>query len=407
MRMVSGITDQYIYFVAVDATDFTTRETGLTGFTVYRSRDGGVAAAMTTPTINETDATNMPGVYELLLDEDMTIGAGNDSEEMVFHITVAGMAPVTRTIELYRAKTTVGTTATVVGTSINSNMITTGSGAISLASFQANSITASALAADAVTEIQAGLATAAALTTVDTVVDGIQTDLSNATDGLGAIKAETALILADTTLLDKAIYTGTADSGTTYTMVDATYASGGLTWGLPGDKLKFTSSPSGDNTGRVVTIVSRSGSTITFEPILITAVTTEDYMIFGRGEDGVTNGDLYSFASSNAIGHAIAINVVGANVAAVLEDTGTTLPGQIGFLPTAEQNADALLDRDMSAVTVTNARSPINAFRFLRNKWSISGTTLTVTKEDDTTLAWTATTTASSGADPVIGFDPD
>ena len=35
----------------------------------------------------------------------------------------------------------------------------------------------------------ATLATAAALATVDTVVDGIQTDLDNATDGLGAIKA--------------------------------------------------------------------------------------------------------------------------------------------------------------------------------------------------------------------------
>ena len=42
------------------------------------------------------------------------------------------------------------------------------------------------------------LATATALATVDTVVDGIQTDLSNGTDGLGAIKAETALILVDT-----------------------------------------------------------------------------------------------------------------------------------------------------------------------------------------------------------------
>jgi len=43
------------------------------------------------------------------------------------------------------------------------------------------------------------------ITTVDTVVDGIQTDLSNATDGLGAlktlidaVKTETALIVADT-----------------------------------------------------------------------------------------------------------------------------------------------------------------------------------------------------------------
>lgn len=113
MRIPSGVTDQYIYFVAVDSTDFTTRETGLSSFTVYRSRNGGAAAAMTTPTINETDATNMPGVYELLLDEDMTIDSGDDSQEMVFHITHTGMAPVTRTIELYRPKLTAGETLTV------------------------------------------------------------------------------------------------------------------------------------------------------------------------------------------------------------------------------------------------------------------------------------------------------
>jgi hypothetical protein len=116
MRIPSGVSDQYIYFVAVDATDFTTRETGLTGFTVYRSRDGAAAAAMTTPTINETDSINMPGVYELLLDEDMTIGAGNDTEEMCFHITASGMHPVTRTIELYRTKITTGNTLDVTAT---------------------------------------------------------------------------------------------------------------------------------------------------------------------------------------------------------------------------------------------------------------------------------------------------
>lgn len=65
---------------------------------------------MTTPTINETDSTNMPGVYELLLDEDMTIDSGDDNQEMAFHISHAGMAPVTRTIELYRPKITAGNT---------------------------------------------------------------------------------------------------------------------------------------------------------------------------------------------------------------------------------------------------------------------------------------------------------
>ena len=53
MRMPSGVTDQYIYFVAVDSTDLKTRETGLSSFTVYRSRNGGSATAWTTPTIAE------------------------------------------------------------------------------------------------------------------------------------------------------------------------------------------------------------------------------------------------------------------------------------------------------------------------------------------------------------------
>jgi hypothetical protein len=112
VRIPSGVTDQYIYFVAVDSTDLKTREPGLSSFTVYRSRNGGAAAAYTTPTINETDSTNMPGVYELLLDEDMTIDSGDDSQEVCLHITQASMAPVTRTFELYRPKITAGETLT-------------------------------------------------------------------------------------------------------------------------------------------------------------------------------------------------------------------------------------------------------------------------------------------------------
>lgn len=75
-------------------------------------------------------------------------------------------------------------------------------------------------------------------------------------------------------------------------------------------------------------------------------------------------------------------------------------------IPTATQNADALLNRDMSAVSDTTARSPLNALRLLRNKWTSSGGTLTVTKEDDTTSAWTATLTGDAAADPVVGSDP-
>jgi hypothetical protein len=67
--------------------------------------------------------------------------------------------------------------------------------------------------------------------------------------------------------------------------------------------------------------------------------------------------------------------------------------------------ADALLKRDMSAVTGEAARSPLNALRFIRNKASISGGTLTVTKEDDTTTAWTAAVTTTAG-NPITAIDP-
>ncbi|TJV10545.1 MAG: hypothetical protein E5Y35_10370, partial [Mesorhizobium sp.] len=113
MRIPSGKIDQVIYFVAVDSIDLTTRKTGLTSFTVYRSRNGGAAAVYTTPTITELSAANMPGVYSLLMDEDTTIASTSDAEEYCVHITQASMAPVNRVIELFRRDTTTGRTATV------------------------------------------------------------------------------------------------------------------------------------------------------------------------------------------------------------------------------------------------------------------------------------------------------
>lgn len=75
-------------------------------------------------------------------------------------------------------------------------------------------------------------------------------------------------------------------------------------------------------------------------------------------------------------------------------------------IPTAIQNADTLLNRDMSAVTVTNTRSPINGLRFLRNRWDAIGVALTVYEEDDLTAAWTSVLTADPLADPVTQSDP-
>lgn len=81
-------------------------------------------------------------------------------------------------------------------------------------------------------------------------------------------------------------------------------------------------------------------------------------------------------------------------------------PAAVGDIPTATENADAILKRDWTAVTGEAARSLLNALRFLRNKWSVSGGTLTVTKEDDVTSAWTAAISTDAAAVPIIGSDP-
>lgn len=79
-------------------------------------------------------------------------------------------------------------------------------------------------------------------------------------------------------------------------------------------------------------------------------------------------------------------------------------------LTASERNAiaDALLDRDMS--TGADSGSPTTrtvrqALRANRNKVSIAGGTMTVTKEDDTTTSWTAAITTTAG-DPISGIDP-
>jgi hypothetical protein len=149
MRIPSGVTDQGFYFVAVDATDYVTRETGLSSFTIYRSRNGAAEVAMTTPTITEIDATNMPGVYFLTCDEDMTLDSGDHSQAMTYHITCSGMAPVTREIEIYRPDVTAGQTLNVSSGALNA----ISDGLLTAAKFGSDFITAAKVAADVGTEI--------------------------------------------------------------------------------------------------------------------------------------------------------------------------------------------------------------------------------------------------------------
>ena len=198
----------------------------------------------------------------------------------------------------------------------------------------------------------AGTDISADIATVDTVVDGIQTDLDNATDGLGAIKTDTAAILVDTAVigalgagltditdrLPAALIKGTADSGTTTTVVDAARTEATDDW-FKGQWIRFTSGTL-DQQMALITDFTALSNTITFTPAVTTAVVTHTYEIlpanavaidWGQVNRPTTAVDLsatdiqlcdtittYTGDTPQTADHA-------ANISAILTDTGTTL----------------------------------------------------------------------------------
>jgi hypothetical protein len=129
------------------------------------------------------------------------------------------------------------------------------------------------------------------------------------------------------------------------------------------------------------------------------AAIAADAITAAKVADGTIDAATFAAGAINAA--AIATDAITADKLAA-DAIGSSELSDLGV----NKIVDALLKRDLSAVTGEAARSVLNALRFLRNKWSISGTTLTVTKEDDATTAWTSSLTTSSSANSVTGSDP-
>jgi hypothetical protein len=69
--------------------------------------------------------------------------------------------------------------------------------------------------------------------------------------------------------------------------------------------------------------------------------------------------------------------------------------------------SESILGYDWNDVAVVSDRSLLNAARFLRNRWKVSGSALSVFQEDDSTTAWTVALDTVTSAAPVIDFNPD
>jgi len=141
--MLKQSTARNLMVLMTDSTDHITGKTGLT-LTISASKDGA-GFALITPTVTERSY----GWYSLALTTAHTDTLG----DFVLHVTASGADP----------------------TDVHEEVFSSLPGdAVAVLSLASNSITAASIATDAVTEIQSGLATSSALSTVDGNVTAIK-----------------------------------------------------------------------------------------------------------------------------------------------------------------------------------------------------------------------------------------
>jgi len=476
-----------VTFVAWDTTNNVGKTGNVGNFTLRVIKDGTAAAP--TNAASEVDPTNAPGVYKITL---------TTTEMTCNTITLAGKSSTSGVVIIpVTIVTESGTIATIDGIvdNILADTAVIGAAGAGLTAIpwnaawdaQVQSECADALNAyDPPTKAEmdsghSSLATASALSTVDTVVDAILVDtavIGAAGAGLTAIPWNAAW--------DAEVQSECADALNAYdpptkTEMDSAFtAIKGAAWDSGTDTLEAIRNKETDieaDTQDLQTQVGVDGAGLTAIPwnaawdaevqsecadaleaydpptkaemdaghdTLPTAAENADAVwdeaiadhdgagSFGlKNQNAVPSETLNDYkADVSALATAAGLATVDGKVDDILEDTGTTLPGTLTTIdgiaddikaktdnlpvdpaassdvPTATENADALLKRDMSEVSGEASRSPLNALRFLRNKWSILGTTLSVKKEDDSTQAWASEVTLDSDADPITGSDP-
>lgn len=282
-----------------------------------------------------------------------------------------------------------------------------GSGAITAASIAADAITAAKVAADVGTEIGT-----AVWATTTRQLTGTQTfDLTgNITGSLsGAVGSVTGNVGGNVTGSVGSVAAGGISSssfaagainaaaiaadaiGASELAADAVTEIAGAVWDIT-----LASHLTGGTTGNALNAAGSAGD----------PWSTALPGAYSAGSAGYIMGtNLNATVSSRLASASYTAPLDAAGVRTAVGLASANLDTQLDALPTATENADALLKRDWTSVTGEAARSVLNALRFLRNKWTASGGSLTVYKEDDTTTAWSgAVTTAAS--DPVSSIDP-
>lgn len=196
------------------------------------------------------------------------------------------------------------------------------------------------------------------------------------------------------------------------------------------------------DTDQVVASVSGAVGSVTAAVTVGTNNDKTNYSLSAAGIQAIWDALTAALTTVGSIGKRLADNIdaaissrstyAGGAVASVTGNVGGNVAGSIGSLaaqakadvnaevaaalttydaatgsdvPTAIQNADALLTRDLTAVAAPASRSPFNALRKLMNRVALAAGVLTIYQEDDATPAYTQTVTQDANQTPIKSVD--
>jgi hypothetical protein len=298
--------------------------------------------------------------------------------------TVAGVPEVDIT---HIAGAAVSTTSAQLGVNVvNAAGTAWGSGAITAGVIATDAIGAAELAADAVAEIADAVwdEARAGHVAAGSFGEGVASVQGNVTGSVASV-------------------TGNVGGNVVGSVASVTGAVGSVTGNVGGNVVGSV----GSVTGAVGSVTGNVGGNVTGSVGSVAAggITAASIATDAIDGDAIAASAVTEIQSGLAT--AAALQTVDDNVDAILADTGTD--GVVIASATQTAIADAILARDIgsgSNAGTLNERTVRSALRFLRNKWDISGTTLTVTKEDDINSAWTSEVTPDGTANPITGSNP-
>lgn len=300
-----------------------------------------------------------------------------------------------------------------------SGQVTVGStaaNALTASSFAANSLTASALATDAVVEITGGV-----------------WDEAYAGHTIAGSFGKLMDILRKSNYVTEGTVSasGSPANSTTYFRTSLTGANEFYT----SQTLLFVTGTLAGQAMNISTFTSTNGVVTSTDPLTTTPTAGDQFVVLGEhvwSRESIADAMLTrSLATAGAVNN-IAITSIVSNVFQAVNTLA--VDDQVTFVGTAPNNfvigtvywvistnlssttfqlsltqgglGNATSSTGAFTATKVTGRDMLSAMRYLRNKVAISGSTMTVYQEDDTSAAWTAALTATAGVNPITTVDP-